>query len=371
MKVVVVSNMYAYPGNWDKLDALARHVELHVITPERWATSRELHPVDAGSRATDRGWVHHPLPTIGQGNPFRYVYRPLPLLRVLRHVRPSVVHVEQEPESLSLLELSMLKLALGYRVVFVAWENVNPLRLGWPMRTLNYALADGAIFGNSAALKRTRRLGYRGRAALIPQYGFEIATGDRGRAPRDGRFRVGYAGRLVAEKGVETLLDAVRSIADVELLVAGDGPLRDRVAGEPRVHWLGNLDRSNLASFWSSIEALAVPSLTTRAWAEQFGRVLVEAMAHGVPVIGSDSGAIPEVIGDAGLVVPEADAAALARAIERLAGDDALRRDLVARGHERVERCYRNDVVMPATVRFHEAIVGSVEPRATGAGMAR
>src|SRR4051812_16825079 len=385
MKVGLVANMYAYPGNWDKLDALGRHVDLEVITPERWATAKELHPVDPGAKAVDRperrgdspaqrraeasgaeasrarGWIHHPLPTITQGNPFRYVYRPGPLVEVLRRARPDIVHVEQEPESLSLTQLSLLKPLLRYRLVFVAWENVNPLRLGWPMRILNFVLADGAIFGNRAALDRARRQGYRGRAAVLPQYGFEPAP----RAPRGlgSPFRVGYAGRLVEEKGVRDVVAAVGALPDAELVVAGDGPLRDEIVGQPGARWLGNLDRDAMDGFWSSLDVLVVPSRTTRNWAEQFGRVIVEAMARDVPVVGSSSGAIPEVIGDAGLVVPEGDVEALAAALTRLRAEDDLRRTLVERGRQRVKRVYAEDIVMRGTVAFYEKVLGAATAR--------
>src|SRR5256885_3578871 len=82
---------------------------------------------------------------------------------------------------------------------------------------------------------------------------------------------------------------------------------------------------------------------------EQFGRVLVEAMAAGTPVVGSSSGAIPEVIGDAGLVVPEGDPSALAEALDRLLGNPALRSSLVERGRARVASHYAWPVVAART----------------------
>jgi glycosyltransferase involved in cell wall biosynthesis len=299
--------------------------------------------------------VHHPLPTITQGNPFRYVYRPGPLLAVLRRFRPDVVHVEQEPESLSLLQLSFLKPLFGYRLVFVAWENVNPLRLGIAFRAINYAVADAGIFGNAAALERARRLGYRGPAAILAQYGFEVAPGGL-RPMTPGRLRVGYAGRLVDAKGVLDLLEAVEGFPGAELVLSGDGQLRERLLASPRVRWLGNMDRTEMASFWHDIDVLAVPSRTTREWAEQFGRVVVEAMANHVPVVGSSSGAIPEVIADAGLVVPEGDPAALRSALSRVALEPGLRARLVEAGVQRVRDAYSHEVVTRETVAFHASV---------------
>jgi glycosyltransferase involved in cell wall biosynthesis len=86
------------------------------------------------------------------------------------------------------------------------------------------------------------------------------------------------------------------------------------------------------------LDALVLPSRTTSVWKEQFGRVIVEAMACQTPVIGSDSGAIPEVIGDAGLIFPEGDAHALGNCLRRLIESPDLRRELGERGHARVKQ---------------------------------
>jgi len=84
----------------------------------------------------------------------------------------------------------------------------------------------------------------------------------------------------------------------------------------------------------------ALPSHTTRAWKEQFGRVLIEAMSCGVPVVGSSSGEIPNVIGDAGLIYPEGDVRALATTLQRLAEQPELYADLARRGRARVLERY-------------------------------
>lgn len=358
MKVLLVSNMYAYPGNWDKLDALAREVELGVVMPSSWRTT-ELHPVkEVPPQPPGSAWRQYRVDALFQfqGNPFRYFYRPGQLAEALDEFRPDLVHVEQEPESLSLTQLSLMKSRYKYRLIFVAWENINPLRLGWPLRTLNFKLADAAIAGNQAADERCRRLGFDKRTEVIPQYGFEVATGGRAQRVARAPFVIGYAGRLVQEKGVLTLVEAVRRIPGAEVQMAGDGPLAEALRSTPQVHVLGTLPRGELAAFWDAIDVLVLPSLTTRKWAEQFGRVLAEAMAAGVPVVGSSSGAIPEVIGDAGLVFPEGDADALAAALRSLAASQGLRDDLSRKGKQRVRACYSNEVIMGRTVAFYDEV---------------
>lgn len=357
IKVLLVSNMYAYRGNWDKLDELGRHVKLQVVTPARWSTKEELHPIDAVPRHQGGTWVHHPLPTITQGNPFRYFYRPLPLIHVLRQFQPDIVHVEQEPESLSLLQLSILKPAFSYRLVFVAWENIHRLRRGWLFRAVNFRAADGAIFGITGAYERARSLGFRGPAEVIAQYGFANKPIAETSPRKEEAYVIGFAGRLVEPKGIRILLAAVQQLSHVKLLLAGDGPLAKEMAGDPRVEILGTLDREAMGEFWERIDVLVLPSLTTAIWTEQFGRVLPEAMAHGVPVIGSSSGAIPETIGDAGLVVPEGDATALAAAIHRVQTDPGLRSQLIARGRDRIDRVYHHDILAARTIAFYKRLL--------------
>jgi glycosyltransferase involved in cell wall biosynthesis len=353
--------MYAYPGNWDKLDELGKRVELGVVMPSAWHT-RELHPMQTvPANAPEASWTQYRLDTLFQfkGNPFRYFYQPQQLAAAIAAFQPDLVHVEQEPESLSLLQLSALKRRYGYHMIFVAWENIHPLHQGALFRKLNYAAADAGIVGNQAALERSRRLGFQKRLDVIPQYGFAIDEELRAAVAVERPFTVGYAGRLVAEKGIHSLHAAARMLPEVRVRIAGDGPLGDMLRPEPQFELLGIIPRRDMRQFWQSIDVLAVPSLTTPRWAEQFGRVIVEAMAAGVPVIGSSSGAIPEVIGNAGLVFPEGDAAALANAIRRLRDRPDQRATLIAAGYERVRTCYSYETIMGQTVAFYQDVLAS------------
>jgi glycosyltransferase involved in cell wall biosynthesis len=103
---------------------------------------------------------------------------------------------------------------------------------------------------------------------------------------------------------------------------------------------------------------LVQPSLTRRHWKEQFGRAVMEAMACGVPVVGSASGELPNVIAAAGLVVPEGDPVALRAAIATLLSNADLRRDMAQRGRARVLECYTHRRVAEETVAVYRAAVG-------------
>jgi glycosyltransferase involved in cell wall biosynthesis len=105
-----------------------------------------------------------------------------------------------------------------------------------------------------------------------------------------------------------------------------------------------------------NLDVVVLPSLSQPNWIEQFGRILVEAMACEVPVIGSTCGEIPQVVGDAGIIVPEGDATALAGAIDRMASDPDLRAELGRRGRERILRDFTHARVAERTMAIYREI---------------
>jgi glycosyltransferase involved in cell wall biosynthesis len=175
---------------------------------------------------------------------------------------------------------------------------------------------------------------------------------------------VGYVGRLVKQKGLLVLLEAIALInPEVHLSIVGSGPLKQELLMKinalglnGRVELHEGISHQEVPRYLREMSVLVLPSLTTPRWKEQFGHVLIEAMAIGVPVIGSDSGAIREVVGDAGLIVPEGSAEAIAAALAQLFSSPALRAELVARGHERVRTQFTDDVVATRLRSFWDTI---------------
>src|SRR6185437_12069671 len=125
-------------------------------------------------------------------------------------------------------------------------------------------------------------------------------------------------------------------------------------------YFAGAVSSQEIPQAFAEMDVMALPSLTRKNWKEQFGRLLIEAMACETPVIGSDSGEIPNVIGDAGLVTPEGDAQALAAAIARLGSDPALCADLARRGRQRVlDRFTQEQVARRTTALYQEVLIGA------------
>jgi len=162
-------------------------------------------------------------------------------------------------------------------------------------------------------------------------------------------FTIGYAGRLVPEKGITDLVDAfLRMTVSAELVLFGDGPLRPGIErGSSRIKVVADLTHERMAEAYAAIDLLVLPSRSTPTWEEQFGRVLVEALSCGVPVLGSDSGEIPWVIRTTGggEVFPEGDVTALASLLDDLADDGDRRTQLANRGGEAVRRLFSVEVV--------------------------
>jgi len=158
---------------------------------------------------------------------------------------------------------------------------------------------------------------------------------------------VGFVGRFTEAKGLDVLLRAMEQVkrsSDWSLLLLGSGEYGRRIRawaanrGWSRRVCLRLVKHDEVPRYLGAMDLLVAPSQTRRNWREQFGRMLIEAFACGVPVIGSDSGEIPHVIGDAGRIVAEADVDGWATAITNLLRDPAARAEFAARGLERVQR---------------------------------
>lgn len=176
---------------------------------------------------------------------------------------------------------------------------------------------------------------------------------------------LGFLGRLSQDKGLDVLMRAVELLPASQpwnLLLLGSGPYENKVEDWAKARGWQDRVRVKLVKhdevpgYLAAMDMLLAPSQTTGHWREQFGRMIVEAFASGVPVIGSDSGEIPFVIGDAGRVVPEGDPVAWAQVIRHLLQDPQSRRVLAARGLERV-RQYSCPAVAAQFADFYRWVV--------------
>ncbi len=200
---------------------------------------------------------------------------------------------------------------------------------------------------------------------------------------------VGYVGDLLPARNLPLLIEAAGLCRSaVNLLIVGDGPDRRKLALlaarhglNGRANFVGRVPHARVPEYIGSMDVLVLPSKPTRnrcfgifaiANAEQFGRVLVEAMACAKPVVGSTCGEIPKVIGSAGRVFPEGDRHALASVMDELCSDPQLRRRLGHAGLERARTHYDWRVIARQLLSVMRSILAeSAAERRTEAGRGR
>lgn len=281
--------------------------------------------------------------------------------RLLREFDPQVLYHWGEPSELGSWQVIRLvrRHCPQARIVLSSLENVVQQWRGFP-RCLR-GLAERAtiprldlVIGASVSVVRAwERQGFdpaRLRVNYLPidteRFHRHKADDLRAEFGSADEFVVGYIGRFVPEKGVDVLLRAAAMLPGRYILaLEGAGPcegqlraLAEELELRNRVRWLGRIPSEQVPRYMSAYDALVLPSRGLPVWQEQFGRVLPEGMLCGTPVVGSSCGAIPDVIGEAGLIFPENDAAALAERLRELGEDDVLRADMVQRGYERARR---------------------------------
>ena len=343
-------------------DIAALGVDLTTAVPPSWRDERGEQLLE---RVYTDGYRLQILPLRLNGSFHLHTYGGLG--RLMREVQPDIVHIDEEPYNAAAWQMFWHAKRCGARTVLFSWQNIArryPPPFSWGERRVMRGI-DALIAGTESAAAVWREKGYTGRVAVIPQFGTDPALFKPVDIRSERPFTIGYFGRLIEEKGVMLLLDAAVALdGDWRLLLLGGGPLRqtleDRAAvlgiGE-RVSFAPQVPSTQMPEMYHQIDVLALPSLTKPNWKEQFGRVLVEAMCSGVPVIGSDSGAIPSVIGEAGVIVPEGDAAALTRAFARLRGDQMDYARLAVLGRQRAEANFTHRAVAEATVSLYRDVL--------------
>jgi glycosyltransferase involved in cell wall biosynthesis len=349
LRLVLYSELALYPIHWAAFRRLCDDYDAEGVAFAR--SSADLPAVHQ-----QLGWVDGTaegveVRTIPAGSS---VSRVRWLSRELRVLQPDAIWLQQEPTDRIALELlAALRTWREPQIVCAVCENLfagasSRVRLAgrllWPRIDALAAVATRSLEGiRTIGMPASIPSAVLVAGALSPPTHIEPTTHPL--AAGTGDFVVGFAGRITPQKGWRDLAAAVGTLPPpFKLLLAGshDDPtfherlknpdLRDRAA------YVGLLDRQALWSFYASLDCLVLPSLTTSTWTEQFGGVLADAMSIGVPILGSSSGAIPEVIGPAGLVFPEGNARAIAERLQRLAADPGLRENLGVLGRERFER---------------------------------
>ena len=352
MRVAVIGHTYVVDANRGKWRALAPRCEaVRLFVPRTWPEPDFW--VRENEAASDLDIVALDSSDAGRARRWRFGFGAIS--KELTSFKPDILHVEAEAGAAIGLESAWLRGSA--RMTQFVWENI-PIESRWrrALAGWNFRATDHLFCGSGGALDAAKRDGYRGPASVVAQIGVDLSAVGRAAVVRiadDDRFVIGYVGRMDAKKGVHVLIEAFgRLDTATEIVFLGNGTDREAIRSRvdastfaTRVRFVDPVPHTDVVSYIKGFDVLVLPSVSTPGWKEQFGHVLIEAMACGVPVIGTRCGAIPEVIGDAGIVVEENHAAALADALSRLLFDAEERNRLARAGRQRVQSRYTDEAI--------------------------
>jgi glycosyltransferase involved in cell wall biosynthesis len=350
IRVVRIAHASLTPALRGRERALARcfpEIGMEVVTPTRWREAEvevETEPDEYFPVRTARTFLSKHIQL--------FAYDPRPIIEAFRRHKPHIIDMNHEPYSVPCAEVLTLRrlFAPQAHVVMQTAQNIlkkypQPFSL---MEKRAFKQVSAAYMCSETVREVLETKGFDKPMQIAP-FGVDFDLFKPIERKATETFTIGYIGRLLPAKGLHVLIDALAQIKEENwrLLVVGDGP--ERAANESRAAELGLQDRcefvgaipySETPAYFQKLDVLVVPTITTKTIREQFGRVIVEAMACRVPVIGSSCGAIPEVIADAGIVVTENNPSELATQLQRLINDGKLREKLANAGRARVEKHY-------------------------------
>jgi glycosyltransferase involved in cell wall biosynthesis len=374
MKVLIITRTLAEFANLQgKISEISKlGVNLTVLSPSRWSGSEQQVQLvkPEGFEFLVGRCRFSGTKSVRLGNHLHF-YPDVP--NVLAREKWDLVHIDEEPFNVATFHAMRWCRRHRVKAIFSTWQNLMKSYLP-PFNffeTYVFANAAGAIAGNEEGREILYRRGFRRPVVRVPQLGVDPilfrkqdASELRRQLAPDGSFIVGFVGRLHIEKGVDTLIRAVALLPRSSVLVlVGRGPYRaqfeyliSNLGLSKRVKWVPWVSSAAVLEHMNAFDVLVLPSRTRRNWKEQFGRVLVEAMACETCVVGSDSGEIPKVIGGAGLIFREGDERELADRLRTLMECPSVRENLRRDGRQRVLENFTYAKIAAGAVNFYRRI---------------
>jgi L-malate glycosyltransferase len=387
MKILVASHSYIVDLNCEKLRALANlepGIEVTIVVPKRWKPGGVMKDTIETRYREEGSFRVVPVSNFSQNNQGLLTFG-ADLIGLLQSFKPDILQVEQGSKSLAYAQFIALNKALNLKAknVFFTWWNLS-YTLKFPVSLLeayNLKNTDGIVVGNQDGAEILRDRGFSRKISIMPQLGVDDSLFCPQSQPelaaqleiQPDDFVVGFVGRFVPEKGILTLVKALERVRNRnwKLLLLGRGELKSEIQQQAeqfgfsdRLIWVESVPHADVYRYINLMNTLVLPSettyqfktLTSAGWKEQFGHVLIEAMACQVPVIGSDSGEIPNVIDQAGLVFPEGNVEELSDRLQQLMCNKDFAEELGQRGYQRTMAKYTNRALAKELLEFYRSI---------------
>lgn len=387
IRIVVVSHACVVPENrarWQRLAERHPDTEVTVLVPAFWE-GYQYGVVEQWRPQPEINSNYRVLPVpVWRRASGAYLFRSLDAF--LKQLHPCVIHVAEGEFGLVWRQMILYRRlwAPKARLLFMSYNDHEiPLQQFYPRLIWRWVCreSDLAVAGNSTVRSIWQAAGYPKPILVQTEIGADETffcpdAADRQRQRQrlgvEGTVVIGFAGRIRDYKGVLELADAVLGLqGDWSLLMVGDGDQRKEVEAKfeaadlrRRLVMAGLVPRAEMPNYFRAMDVFVLPS--RKSWREQFGLVLPEAMLCGLPVVGSTSGAIPEVIGDAGVIFPADDAGALRAVLQSLVADERKRVELAERGRARALQHYACSILADEIYSVYQSLLVYPEKNSTG-----
>jgi len=376
-RILSISHSAVIGGYQDRYREVGRqeNMELTLFTPDRWRQFNRPAELEKRYDPLYRIIAGRPITWGLRGHGLRNVTHIYPgISSVLKKTRPQIIEIWEEPFSAVTAHAirATRKTVPRAKIIFSSAQNIEksyPPPFCW-FEKYTYRHADFAFVMNEEVNEVIRERGWRKGSLVLPlgvnpdrfrKLDVPMLRAELGLDA----FIIGFIGKLEVQKGVVDLIRTSGSLKnEINLLIIGSGPLEKKLKG--LIEELGLLGKTRiipavpydkLPRYLNCMDVVVLPSRTLPGLKEQFGRVLIEAMACEVPVIGSDSGEIPNVIGEAGLIFPEGDTEALAERIDFLMLHPGPAREIGRKGRRRVEENYAWPVIARQQLQIYHQLL--------------
>ena len=369
LRALFISHAYVVGTNQGKLAAISQHAEVGLLVPITWRS---------------KGWnrtltLEKPYPSIAvypgrvlfSGRGGAYLYNPFKIWQVIRQFKPDILQAEVEVFSLCALELAIWSRIAKIPLVIFGWENMERrLFLRQWIRDFVLKTAPLIIVGNRDGMQVLKKWGYKGTVEIMPQIGVDEQLFSPAVARRnESEITIGFLGRIVPEKGIDLLLKAAAQLKQqgfrFKLVICGSGPIQlalkqlaEQLDIADRTVWNDAVPHSQVPQELGRFDILVLPSRTISTWKEQFGHVLIESMAIGIPTVGSTCGEIPNVIGHPELVFAQENVEELTGILSMLIKDENIRKMMGEYCLNRAHQYYTHERIAQRSIALWEKIVG-------------
>lgn len=329
MRILVVDNLAVLQSRRKIYRALAQKISqpIHLLVPYSWKEQGLV--VECEEEPTELLKLYK--------SPFLFGYRHQRIIyvwlkNIIKQINPEIIFISSEPENFNTFHLVRIKKKhfCSTKIVCATWRNIDyrfnpyPYKFGFLNKFIekyNLKYIDMCFAHCYSAVSIMKDISnwdvvFVPPVVDIKNFVFKPKSFDD--------FVVGYIGRLSREKGVDVLLQAIANVR-VKCLIVGSGPekrnlihLAKDLGILDKIAWFDAVKYEKVPEYLQKINVLVLPSRSTKIWKEQFGRILIEAMASGAYVVGSDCGDIPNVIGKYGFIFPEGDVCKLSEILKKI-----------------------------------------------------